>query len=64
MIWEGLSFHGLSEIIVTSGNQYTRCFQNAFGGGLLPFVANKFGESHPWVCQQDNASIHTAIVDT
>lgn len=60
MIWALLSFYGLSKFKFTTVNQNTVCYIK-LGSSLLPFLAETFSGFIPWVFQQDNSSIHTAI---
>lgn len=56
----GVSGHGVSELVVTSGRQTADMFCKTLEDHLLPFVSVAHRENY--IFQQDNASIHHARV--
>lgn len=58
MVWAGLSFYGLTEIVFLEGRQDSQCYCATLEKALLPFVAEIYGSQRIWRLQQDNAPIH------
>lgn len=52
-------FYGLGSLVFFKTNKIPVIFFQTLETGFLPFVTKVFGESSPWVFQQDGAAIHT-----
>lgn len=51
MVWGAISFHGAKNLVFLQGKQDSSKYCQTLETGLLPFVADVFGESSPWLFQ-------------